>query len=91
MEPSDELKEVALSFYRAFSQRDLAAIERMHSRDDGVTAIGTDANEWWTGCEKLMKVFRAQLEEMSGLELVPGDIQAYVEGPWAGPRSAQPL
>ncbi len=80
MEPSTELKSVVLRFYAAISSGDAAAVERMMSRENGTLAIGTDPNEWWEGFATITKMYRTQLQEMSGIIVVAGDPQAYTEG-----------
>jgi hypothetical protein len=42
--------------------------------------IGSDPNEWWEGFEAFVEAMRAQSEAMGGMQIVPGELQAYREG-----------
>ena len=50
------------------------------SKKDGVVAIGTDAMEWWTGYATITRVFKAQLEEAGGFQILADTPQAYRDG-----------
>ncbi len=92
MECSDELRELTQRIYEATTSGDLSAVERHVSRQQGAVFVGTDPNEWWEGFEAFVEAMRAQAEAMggSGLQLVPGQLQAYREGNvgWAIDRDA---
>lgn len=47
MNSSDEIKNAVLRLYEAITARDMNAIARLFSRQNGVRVIGSDANEWW--------------------------------------------
>src|SRR2546425_4590389 len=66
MERSAEVKEAAALLYATVSSGDMPAIEWLFSSRDGVLAIGTDEREWWSHYGTMMKVFKAQMEEMGG-------------------------
>ena len=89
MEPSTELKSVALRLYAVISSGDAAALERMMSRENGTLVIGTDPSEWWQGYAKITETYKTQLQEMGGMTVVAGDPQAYCEGSvgWAVDRA----
>jgi ketosteroid isomerase-like protein len=80
MEQSDELRDLTLRFYEAATTGDLSFFDRHVSRQEGVVFVGTDPNEWWEGFEALREAIRAQSEQMGGMQIVPGQIQAYREG-----------
>ena len=80
MEQSDELRDLTLRFYEAATTGDLSFFDRHISRQEGVAFVGTDPNEWWEGFEALREAIRAQSEEMGGMQIVPGRLQAYREG-----------
>jgi hypothetical protein len=90
MEQSNEIKELLLHFYEAFSTGDVTLFERISSRQEGILSIGTDPNEWWGDYATLSRVAKAQLQEMrdAGITIVPGEPQAYREGSvgWAADR-----
>ena len=92
MEQSDELSDLTLRFYEATATGDLSFLERYVSRREGTVFVGTDPGEWWEGFEAFMEAMRAQAEAMggSGLQIVPGQLQAYREGNvgWAIDRDA---
>ena len=80
MEQSTELKELYLLICEALSRGDDAFFELCFSQKDGVLAIGTDPTEWWTGYAAITKVFKAQLKEMGGLQILADTPQAYYDG-----------
>ncbi len=82
MEHSDELRDLTLRFYEAATTGDLSFVDRHVSRQEDVVFVGTDPNEWWEGLEALREALRAQSEAMegSGLQIVTGQLQAYLEG-----------
>jgi ketosteroid isomerase-like protein len=89
VQQSSDLTDLMHRFYRAARAGDAAALEGLISRQDGVLCIGTDPQEWWVGCETILRVFRAQKEEMGGgLPLVAGQPTGYVAGDvgWAADR-----
>ena len=80
MEQSTELKELYLRSCEAMSSGDYSFFERHFSQKDGVLAIGTDPTEWWTGYATITRVFKAQLKEMGGFQIMAGTPQAYRDG-----------
>jgi hypothetical protein len=83
MEPSIDIKNLLVRFYKSFAQADVATIESLISRQTGILFIGSDPQEWWGDYHTLLKVFKAQSQEMGGggvLEILPGEAQAYTEG-----------
>ncbi len=90
MNPSTEIKEAMLRAYAAYTSTDASDVLRSFSRQEGVLAIGTDPDEWWSGFESIARVHEAQLPEMGGqVHITAGDIQAYSEGTvgWAADRA----
>ncbi len=90
MEPCAEIRERMLALYRAMSSGDSDAINRMLSREVGITGIGTDPQEWWTGYETISRIFAAQMQEAGGtFPVTSGDPQAWCEGTvgWAADRA----
>jgi len=80
MESSNELKALYLRSCEAISSGDYSFFERYFSNRDGVLAIGTDPTEWWSGYATITKVFKSQLKELSGLQLLADTPQAYRAG-----------
>jgi adenylate cyclase len=80
MEQSDELRDLTVRLYEAEASGDLAFIEQHFSRQQGAVYIGSDPNEWWEGFEAFVEAMRAQSEAMGGMQIVPGELQAYREG-----------
>lgn len=74
------LKELYLQICEAQSSGDYSFFERNFSQKDGVLAIGTDPTEWWNGYATITKVFKAQLKETGGFEILAGTPQAYSDG-----------
>ena len=80
MEPSNELKALYLRSCEAISSGDYSFFERYFSQKDGVLAIGTDPTEWWAGYATITKVFKAQLKETGGVQILADTPQAYRDG-----------
>jgi len=80
MEQSAELKEFYLRICEAQSSGDYSFFERHFSQEDGVLAIGTDPEEWWAGYATITRVFKAQLEEAGGFQILADTPQAYCDG-----------
>jgi ketosteroid isomerase-like protein len=80
MEQSTELKDFYLRIYEALSSGDYSFFERCFSQKDGVLAIGTDPTEWWTGYDTITRVFKTQLKETGGFQILADDPQAYRDG-----------
>jgi hypothetical protein len=80
MNPSDDLKNAILRFYESFTAGDVNIIEPILSRESSSLSIGTDPNEWWTGYDTIARVFKAQFQEMGGVQMKAGDVKAFVEG-----------
>ena len=80
MEHSDELRDLTRRFYEAATTGDLSFVDRHVSRQEGAVFVGTDPGEWWEGFGALREATRAQSEELGGMQIVPGRLQAYREG-----------
>ncbi|MBC8434582.1 MAG: nuclear transport factor 2 family protein [Desulfobacterales bacterium] len=80
MEQSTELKELYLRSCEAQSSGDYSFFERHFSQKDGVLAIGTDPMEWWAGYASITRVFKAQLKETGGFQILADTPQAYSDG-----------
>jgi hypothetical protein len=80
MEQSNELIDLTRRSYEALSNGDISFLERHVSQEDGVLAIGTDPNEWWAGYDTIIRVFKAQLQEMGALTINASILQAYSDG-----------
>lgn len=81
MEQSPELEALYLRSCEAMSNGDHSFFEHYFSRRDGVLAIGTDPSEWWEGYAAITKVFKAQLKELDGLQVLADVPRAYRDGP----------
>ena len=93
MEPSTELKSLYLRICAALSSGDDSFFERCFSQEDGVLAIGTDPTEWWAGYTNITRVFKAQLKETGGFQILADTPHAYCEGSigWVAGRPALKL
>ena len=84
MEQSDELRDLTLRFYEATATGDLSFLERHLSRQEGAVFVGTDPHERWEGFEAFVEAMRTQAEAQwgaaAGMQIVPGQLQAYQEG-----------
>ena len=86
MEPSTELRDLPIQIAQAVGAGDVAVLERLTSRQPGVTFLGTDPDEWWTDLASLRQALVSQHE--AGVEVMPGEPVAYQEGDvgWAVDR-----
>jgi len=93
MEPSAKVRNAVLRFYEAVGAGDGPALERLFSRQTGVLAVGTDPEEWWAGHNTIVEAFQAQVQGMSSRKIVPGELNAFVEGTvaWAADRRTMRL
>lgn len=73
MQRSSELEQWARDL---FATDDPQVLSDAHSRDDGVTVIGTDEDEWIEGASRMDEVWRAQ----AGTQVRVEDVRAYEEG-----------
>jgi SnoaL-like protein len=80
MNASVDLKNAMLRLYESMTSGNVSAIQRLFSRQSGVTAIGTDPNEWWADYETIVRVHKAQFQEMGGIQIKAGELNAFVEG-----------
>jgi len=80
MEQSSDLNELYFRSCEAMSSGDHSFFERHFSQKDGVLAIGTDPSEWWTGYDTITRVFKAQLKEAGGFQILANTPQAYRDG-----------
>jgi len=80
MEQSSVLHELYLRCCEAMSSGDYSFFEQTFSQQDGVLAIGTDPTEWWSGYETITGVFKAQLKEMGGFQILADTPLAYRDG-----------
>ena len=88
MEQAPELEDLTLRFYEALARGDVATLEDLVSRGEGVLSIGTDPAEWWDDPASLRRALRAQTAELNGVQVTPGQVRAYREGTvgWAADR-----
>lgn len=80
MEHSIELETFYLQICEALSKGDSLFFERHFSQEDGVLAIGTDPTEWWDNYESITRVFKAQLQEADGFQVLANVCKAYCDG-----------
>ena len=66
MEPSEELSDLTLRFYKASETGDLSFFDRHLSPQEGAQFIGTDSNEWWEALEALREAARTHSEAIEG-------------------------
>jgi hypothetical protein len=89
MKTSDELKEMTIRCLNAFTA-DVSYLTGHISPQDGVLAIGTDPQEWWSGHDTITEIFKAQSEAMQGMAVVGIEPEAYSEGS-VGWAAASPI
>ncbi len=80
MQPSGELRDLYVRLCEAQTNGDHAFFERRFSSKDGVVAIGTDPSEWWEGFDTITRVFKAQLKEAGGFQVLADEPRAFSDG-----------
>ncbi|HYZ76599.1 MAG TPA: nuclear transport factor 2 family protein [Gaiellaceae bacterium] len=80
MSDSAAVKAFVEDFYRRLGDGDEEVLDTYLSRDEESVVIGTDPNECWTGFETIRRVWGAQIAEMQGFRIVPGNLVARAEG-----------
>ena len=80
MQESAELQKLYIALCEAQTNGEYAFFEKMFSKKKGVLAIGTDPSEWWSGYDTIAKVFKAQLKEVSGFQVLADAPMAYCDG-----------
>ena len=80
MEQSVELRDLSVRMLEAYASGDISVFENLISQKDEVIVIGSDPNEWWTGHNTIISVFKSQMKETSGVTIVDVDTKAYSEG-----------
>jgi hypothetical protein len=80
MPHSNALREFWLRFYEALSNGDHVFVERHLSRSEGAPIIGTDRNARRRGPAATRRMLSTELEEMVGVQIVPGELQACCVG-----------
>ncbi|HEY0070188.1 MAG TPA: nuclear transport factor 2 family protein [Chloroflexia bacterium] len=91
MEESAEIRSVAMHYFDAICRGDTGYLEQFVSRDDSTLLVGTDPNEWWTGYERIIGIWKAQFEAVGGsFPIRANNLQAYRDGN-VGWFAAQPV
>jgi ketosteroid isomerase-like protein len=87
MQPSDELRDVILASFEAYSRGDASSVDRYTSRQEGVLVIGSDPDEWIEGAQAA-EALKQEAQDDSVKIASPGEVQAFVEGSvgWASSR-----
>ena len=88
MERSTGLEDLYCLLCDAQSRGDASFFERRFSKKDGVLAIGSDPSEWWSGYDTITRIFKTQLKEAGGFEVVADTPSAFQDGSvgWAAGR-----
>ncbi len=90
MEESAEVREVAMHYFDAICRGDTGYLEQFVSHDSALL-IGTDPNEWWTGYDKIIDIWKAQFEAVGGgFPIQARNMTAYRDGN-VGWYAAQPM
>jgi hypothetical protein len=79
MQRSEELRDLVLASWEAYSGGDTSFIDRYTSTQEGVRLVGSDPEEWFEG-ERVAEVLKEEMEE-GGVTVSPGgEVDAFVEG-----------
>ena len=80
MKQSAEVTGALVRYLEALGKGDVATIERMLSNQSGLRVIGTDPREWWTGHDEVIRLFKAQLQELGVFSVKIDAPEGYEEG-----------
>jgi ketosteroid isomerase-like protein len=89
VEPSDELKDLVVSWFAAASNGDPSLVDRRVSMHPGTRLVGSDPTEWLQGGESIAAFLTGEAEGAAGkVRFTPSDTEAYREGDlgWAATR-----
>jgi hypothetical protein len=81
MERNAELAVYLTRMYDVFNTGEVAIVDDLVSREQGILGVGTDPGEWWFD-DAFRDAFRAQAPQVhaAGMRLEPGALQAFSEG-----------
>ena len=87
MEESEEIRRVIERRMVAVKTSDAVPALARLSEHPGALTVGTDPDEWWHG-QETRAVWATQLEELDGMPITWGEIEAWEEGTvgWAATR-----
>src|SRR5260370_20480357 len=77
MKRSPDIEKLIRDSLAAYERGDAAFIERMTSRQPGVVSIGTDANEYVLGHERILSLASAEMSSSPQMRMRIGEIRAY--------------
>jgi len=77
---SEELKDLLLDLYQASAAGNQSFFEGLISNDDDVITIGSEPEEYWQGYSTILRERSSRSSTSDIGSIVPGDIQAFVEG-----------
>jgi ketosteroid isomerase-like protein len=81
MERSTDVQELLVQFCESLSRGDASSFEQATSHQEGVLYIGSDPAEWLVGYDRIVAVFKAQLDELGGaMPITLHDAAAFREG-----------
>jgi class 3 adenylate cyclase len=87
MKPSREIRNVVLGLYHDVSTS--VGPAGLLTNNEGATLIGTGPREFWVGKAAIEAVWKAQVEAIGTIQVMPGTIYAFEEGSvgWASDES----
>ncbi len=82
MQRSHELLDTYRRLSDALSRGAISSADQFLSSAEGLSVIGTDGDEYWTGAEAVRPVMEAVLQQYRemGMQFVAGEAEAYEEG-----------
>jgi ketosteroid isomerase-like protein len=80
MQPSAEIRSRVTNLYERWSAGDGGFLDDLLTTGDTITVVGTDPDEWWQGRRHVFDVWSTQINEMGGIEITPGRLEAYEAG-----------
>lgn len=80
MKRCTEVEELTRRIYAGMRAADLGTVTGTISQQEPLVWIGTDPQEWWTGYDTMVEVFRGQLDATGGFDIVSDDPVGLQEG-----------
>jgi ketosteroid isomerase-like protein len=80
MKPSPEIEKLIRESLESFERGDFSVAEKMTSKQSGVVAIGTAADEYERGYDRIVRQFRTEMDATPRLHFRINEIHAFEDG-----------
>jgi ketosteroid isomerase-like protein len=80
MKPSPEIEKLLRESLESFERGDFSVAEKMTSKQPGVVSIGTAADEYERGYDRIVRQFRTEAQATPRIHFRIGEIHAFEDG-----------